>query len=315
MAKTVKPQALVAGTSVRIISPASPPERGALGRGIVELERLQYRVRLASPEMRPDAYFAGPVGKRAAELQTALLDENNPAILCARGGYGSASVLDRLDISRPPRAKLLIGYSDITMLHAYVWKRWHWTTLYGPMVSAGFDKGVDCPGGYERLSWTDATSGAKRKWIIGLGGEALVRGQAEGIVLGGCVALLQTLLGTPWEFDTRGAILLLEDRGVKPYQLDRMLLHLQQAGKFKGVRGIILGEFPDCPAGDSSLSVRDVCRRLLAPLGVPVVFGAAIGHTPQPMLTVPLGVRARLTAAGEGQLEILESAVTPRAQP
>jgi len=191
-----------------------------------------------------------------------------------------------------------------------LWRRWRWTALYGPMVATGFDKGADRPGGYDRLSWLDAVSGARRQWKIGLGGEALFRGQASGVVLGGCLAVLQTTLGTPWETDTRGTILLLEDVGVKPYQVDRMLVHWAQAGKFRGVRGIILGEFPESnPAAAGGVTVRDVCRRLLGPLRVPVVYGAAVGHTPRAMLTVPLGVRARLVASGEGKLEILETAV------
>ena len=310
MAKAIKPEALVAGGAVRVVSPASAPDRNAFGRGVAELERLEYRVRLASPEMSADGYFAGPVARRTAELKAALLDSESPAIVCTRGGYGSAAVLDRLEMGRAPRPKLVVGYSDITMLHAYLWRRWRWTALYGPMVAMGFDKGSDRPGGYDRPSWQDAAGGARRQWKIGLGGEALFRGQATGIVLGGCLTLLQTTLGTPWELDTRGSILLLEDVGVKPYQVDRMLVHLAQAGKLRGVRGIILGEFPDSnPSGNNRVSVRDVCRRLLGPLRVPVVFGAAVGHTPRPMLTVPLGVRARLVASGEGKLEILETAV------
>ena len=311
MTKVIKPPALVAGGAVRVVSPASAPERLAFGRGVAELERLEYRVRLASPEMRADGYFAGPLARRAAELRAALLDEESAAIVCARGGYGSAAVLDELAIGRAPHPKLVVGYSDITMLHAYLWRRWRWTALYGPMVATGFDKGADRPGGYDRLSWLDAVSGARRRWKIGLGGEALFRGQASGVVLGGCLTLLQTTLGTPWEMDTRGTILLLEDIGVKPYQVDRMLVHLAQAGKFRGVRGIILGEFPESnPAAAGGVTVRDVCRRLLGPLRVPVVYGAAVGHTPRAMLTVPLGVRARLVASGEGKLEILESTVS-----
>jgi muramoyltetrapeptide carboxypeptidase len=312
MAKATKPSALVAGGSVRIVSPASPPERTAFGRGVAELERLQYRVKLASPEMHPDGYFAGPLAKRVAELQTALLDKDSPAIVFPRGGYGTAPVLERLKFEREPRPKLVIGYSDLTMLHAYLWRNWGWVTLYGPMVASGFDNGADRPGGYDRVSWVNAASGAHRQWTIGLGGEAMLRGQATGTILGGCLTLLQTTLGTPWEFDPRGAILLLEDVGVKPYQVDRMLVHLAQAGKFRGVTGIILGDFPESsPTGNSHVTVRDVCRRLLGPLRVPVVFGAAVGHTPRPMLTVPLGIRARLVASGEGKLEILESAVVP----
>jgi len=313
MGKLIKPGALVAGGAVRVVSPASAPDRHAFGRGVEELERLEYRVRLASPEMHPDGYFAGPLAKRAAELQAALTDDANQAVISPRGGYGTGPVLDLLKFSRAPRAKLVVGYSDITMLHCYLWRRWRWVTLYGPMVAKGFDKGADRPGGYDRLSWIEATSGAHRRWTLGLGGEALFRGEATGIVLGGCLAVLQTTIGTPWEFDARGTILLLEDVLVKPYQVDRMLVHLAQAGKFRGVRGIILGDFPEsAPTATNRVTVRDVCRRLLAPLGVPVVYGAAVGHTPRAMLTVPLGVRARLTAGGEGRLDILESAVLPR---
>jgi muramoyltetrapeptide carboxypeptidase len=99
---------------------------------------------------------------------------------------------------------------------------------------------------------------------------------------------------------------------MKPWQVDRALMHLKQAGKFEGVRGIVLGEFPDCgPLMSGSATVRDVCLRILGGLGVPIVYGALVGHTPRPMLTVPLGVKARLRAHGAGELEILEPAVVP----
>jgi muramoyltetrapeptide carboxypeptidase len=143
-----------------------------------------------------------------------------------------------------------------------------------------------------------------------LRGEPLLPGEAEGRILGGCLTLVETALATPWELDTRGTILLLEDRGMKPWQVDRALMHLKQAGKFDGLKGFVLGDFPECDAPlVGSPSVRDVCARILTPLGVPIVFGAPVGHTLRPMLTVPLGVRARLRASGEGELEILESAV------
>src|ERR1700694_5753855 len=120
-----------------------------------------------------------------------------------------------------------------------------------------------------------AMTATNSSWSTPLRGEPLVRGTARGLLLGGCVTLVETSLGTPWELDTRGAILVLEDRGLKPYQLERMLLHLKQAGKFKGVRGIVLGEFPECnsPEG-STVSVNDVCKRVLGPLKIPMIYGA-----------------------------------------
>src|SRR5260370_8859971 len=96
---------------------------------------------------------------------------------------------------------------------------------------------------------------------------------------------------------------------MKPYQVDRVLMHLKQAGKFEGVHGIVLGEFPDSePAVAGVPTVREVCARILRPLGVPIVFGAPVGHTVRPLLTIPLGIKARLDADGEGTLEFLESA-------
>jgi muramoyltetrapeptide carboxypeptidase len=104
---------------------------------------------------------------------------------------------------------------------------------------------------------------------------------------------------------------LLEDRGMKPYQVDRALMHLEQAGKFKEVRGIILGEFPECePSERGDVTVRGVLGRVIAGKEIPVVSGAPVGHTPRPMLTLPLGVRARLHSIGAGRLEILEPACT-----
>jgi muramoyltetrapeptide carboxypeptidase len=312
IAKPVKPPALAPGDLLRAISPASPAPADAISRGASELERLGYRVRFTSPEMKPEGYFAGTLARRTAELSAALADAEARAIVCVRGGYGSGTLLAGLRLPRRARPKLVIGYSDITMLHAFLWRRFRWTSLYGPMVVGGFDRGAEQPAGYDRSSFLDAVGGAQRSWSIGLDGEALFRGEATGIVLGGCLTLLQSCIGTPWDLDTRGAILLLEDRAVKPYQLDRKLLHLAQAGKFGRVRGVVLGEFPDSePPAGSSVTMRDVCRRVFGAMGIPVVFGAAIGHTPRPMLTIPLGVRGRLISSGAGKLEILETAVVP----
>jgi muramoyltetrapeptide carboxypeptidase len=310
--KVLKPPALVPGGVVRLISPASPAQPESISRGIAELERIGYRVRLASPEMKPDGYFAGTQPRRAAELESALLDRKAEALICVRGGYGSGMLLESLRSQPLRRPKLLIGFSDVTMVQVFLWQRAQWSSVYGPMVAAGLDRGEDQAHGYDRKSFLNAIGGTQRSWNIPLGGEPLVRGEANGTVVGGCLTLVQTTLSTPWSLDTRGSILMLEDRGMKPYQVDRALVHLAQAGKFRGVRGVVLGDFPDSePPAGSGVTVRDVCRRILGRMGIPVIFGAAFGHTHRPMLTIPLGVKARLTTIGEGKLEILEAPVTP----
>jgi muramoyltetrapeptide carboxypeptidase len=174
------------------------------------------------------------------------------------------------------------------------------------MVAAGFDMGPGQPGGYDKASFDLAVSQTRTGWTIALNGKTLRPGSADGIVIGGCLTMIVSTLGTPWEIDTRGAILLLEDRAMKPFQVDRALKHLEHAGKFRELRGMILGEFPECAPPAGTETVRDVATRL-AP-AVPVAWNVPFGHTTRPMLTIPLGISARLSTIGAPTLEFLESA-------
>jgi muramoyltetrapeptide carboxypeptidase len=310
MSKVLKPMALVPGSTIAVVAPASAAKMDRIERGCENLMRLDYRVSQSFAGREADGYFSATLETRLEELQNALTRSEFRGVFCSRGGYGSAELLDRLKTARMKQAKVFCGFSDVTSLHVFLWQKLHWVTFYGPLVAGGFDEGANATRGYDPDTFMCAMTATHSGWSTPLRGETLARGSATGTLLGGCITLLQTSLGTPWELDTRGAILLLEDRGVKPYQLDRMLLHLKQAGKFKGVRGIVLGEFPECdtPEG-STVSVKDVCKRILGPLKIPIVYGAPAGHTARPMLTLPLGVRARLHAQGEGRLDILEPAV------
>jgi muramoyltetrapeptide carboxypeptidase len=312
-ARVRKPKALRAGSRLAVIAPASPGHAEPEGRGVAELLRLGFSVELRDP-IPSQGYFAASAAERRAELLSGLRDPSIEALISLRGGYGSNYLLDdalaaELGASAP---KCLIGFSDLTSLEIFLWQKMGWTSIYGPMVAAGLDGGAGAAKGYDEASFRNAISKTDGAWSMSLQGSAVASGSAEGVLLGGCLTLVATTLGTPWELDTRGAILLLEDRGMKPWQVDRALIHLQQAGKFKDIRGIVLGDFPDCAAPvEGSPTVLDVCERILKPLGIPIVFGAPVGHTVRPMLTVPLGVRARLSASAAGTLEILEGAVTP----
>lgn len=310
MPSCVKPPALKARSRIGIVAPASPVEASRLRRAAAEFGRLGFDWRYSSETVRRDGYFAGPVHVRLEELEAALVNLDDAAVCCARGGYGSAYLVERLDPKVLRTPKILLGFSDITALHIFLWQKLGWVTFYGPMAGAGFDAGAGAPGGYDAESFRRATTETRTGWSVPLKGQTLVAGEAEGILLGGCLTLVEDSLGTPWELDTTDAILLLEDRGMRSYQVDRSLLHLKQAGKFERVRGILLGEFPDSdPKEGSRVLVRAVCERILGELAMPVVWGCPIGHTPRPMLTVPLGVRARLLAWNTGQLDILEPAV------
>jgi muramoyltetrapeptide carboxypeptidase len=304
-----KPRALRSGSTLLPVAPASPADFAKVNAGAEELRRLGFHVADATPLM-PEDFFAGSVEGRRGELLDGLQREDVHALVAVRGGYGSNYILEGLKLRPATAPRIVLGYSDVTSLQIFLWQRYRWVGFYGPMLAAGFDAGADTPKGYDRESLRAALERTSGGWTLGLRGEILAGGSGEGRILGGCLTMVQTTLGTPWELDTRGAILLLEDRGMKPWQVDRALMHLKQAGKFAGVAGLVLGDFPECEAPMAgSSSVREVCARVLAPLGVPIVFGAPVGHTMRPMLTVPLGVRARLNANGAGTLEVLEPAV------
>jgi muramoyltetrapeptide carboxypeptidase len=308
-AEVRKPRALRAGSVWMPFAPASPADFAKVNAGAEELRQLGFQVADATPLM-PQDFFAGTIVARRSEFLGDLERDDVDALVAVRGGYGANYILEDLEVSEPDRPRVILGYSDLTSLQIFLWQRYGWTAFYGPMLAAGLDAGAGVARGYDKDSLLAAVGKVDGGWKLTLHGEALVPGEAEGLILGGCMTLVETTLGTPWELDARGAILLLEDRGMKPWQVDRALMHLKQAGKFEGVSGFILGDFPECDAPMAgSPSVRDVCMRILGALGVPIVFGAAVGHTLRPMLTVPLGVRARLRAGGEGQLEILEPAV------
>jgi muramoyltetrapeptide carboxypeptidase len=308
-----KPRPLRPGSAIRVLSLSSPVKEEFLVKGCEELERLGHRPLVdRSAALARESFFAGSGCERLRALKSALSDSSVDAIFCSRGGYGSNYLLDGL-AAVPPTPKILLGSSDVTSLQIYLWQRFGWVTFYGPMVASNFLHGANGSHGYEPESFRHATTQTSIGWKLALEGEALVPGNAEGILLGGCLTLIETSLGTPWELDTRGAVLILEDRGMKPYQVDRSLMHLKQAGKFEAVKGIVLGDFPDCDAAPGDETVRDVVSRLLNPLGVPIVWGAPVGHTNRAALTLPLGVRASLAVSGASvpQLQILEPACAP----
>jgi muramoyltetrapeptide carboxypeptidase len=304
-----KPKALASGSRLGVFAPASPAESIETIAGLAELNRHGFQV-VANQDSRSEGYFAGSALDRTNGFLGTVNSDQVDGLVALRGGYGSNYLLDfelEKSLSNP---KAIIGFSDITTLQIFLWQRCGWVTFYGPMVAAGLNAGAGARKGYDEATFLQAIGKSEAGWKLRLRGEAVLAGEAIGRVLGGCMTLMEATIGTPWELDTRDAILILEDRAMKPYQVDRVLMHLKQVGKFEGVRGIVLGEFPDSdPVAPGAPTVREVCARILRPLGVPIVFGAPVGHTPRPMLTLPLGIKARLDADGEGSLEFLEPAV------
>jgi len=307
--KLQKPKALKKGSRIGIVSPSSPAEANAIAAGVEELRRLGFQVEEPTC-LDAQGYFAGSHKERLQQFCKTIHNKSVDGVVATRGGYGANYLIDFRLGTRLQGPKCIVGFSDLNILQLLMLELRGWAGFYGPMVAAGFDHGAGQRSGYDMASFLQAVGETKRKWKIPLRGTTLASGSASGRIVGGCLTMLETTLGTGFDPSTKGAILLLEDRGVKPYQVDRMLRHLAQAGIFAGVKGIVLGDFPDCdPPMAGSPIVPEICAEVLGPLKVPIVYGAPVGHTKRPMLTVPLGVKAKLEAKGEGTLEILEAAV------
>ena len=291
-----KPRALPNAGQFVPFAPASPAEPLRIAAGVAELARLGFRVTECSA-FANDGYFAGTLASRRDEFTAALERDDIDALVGIRGGYGSNYILDGLEILTPANAKIILGFSDLTSLHIFLWERYRWVTFHGPMLAAGLDAGAGAVNGYDQKSLLAAVQKTDGDWSLELCGDSMVSGEAQGRLLGGCLTLVETTLGTPWELQTDGAILVLEDRGMKPWQVDRALMHLLQAGKFTRRTWNLAGRFSrECESPvKGSATVHDVCRtHSQTSDGIPVVFGAPVGHTVRPALTLPLGVKARL---------------------
>ncbi len=198
MAEALKPVALRAGDSVRVVSISSPVHEDRVRKGVAEIERLGYVCAWdAAQVLAKDGFFAGSAVARGAALKSALHESETRAVICSRGGYGVNYLLPDLHVALET-PKLFIGFSDLTSLQIFLWQRLRWVTLYGPMAAAGLDGGAGGAAGYDAESFRHATTATKHGWAVKLdGAEALVGGACEGRILGGCLTLIYTSIGTP----------------------------------------------------------------------------------------------------------------------
>ncbi|MEW6735706.1 MAG: LD-carboxypeptidase, partial [Acidobacteriota bacterium] len=245
MQEPLKPPALRPGDTIGVVAPASNLKPHLLKAGCEELERLGFRVKHKESISAQTRYTAGTVARRAEELNSMLVDPEVKAIFAARGGYGSMHLLEHLDTTvLAGGPKIVMGYSDITSLLIALYQQANWVTFHGPMVAKDFAAGPDH---YDHNSFFNILTRALPAGRLDCRGtRVLSSGIAEGILLGGCLPLIMSLMGTRWELATAGAILFLEDSGSKPYQIDRWLTQLRLAGKLDNVRGIVFGEMVDC---------------------------------------------------------------------
>ncbi len=303
-----KPRALVPGDLIAVAAPAGPVDPEKLRRGVAELERLGFAVRVAEGALDRVAFTAGTAQARLAQLHALFADPEVRAIVCARGGAGVLHLLPALDLTLlRAQPKLVVGYSDITALHLALW-RVGMPGLHGPMAARELAGGEEA---YDRASLWHALTGEGEPWSSGPGLLPLRGGVAEGVLRGGCLSLLAASVGAPWSLQTAGepTVLFVEDVDEPPYRVDRMLRQLRHAGALAGVVGVVFGEMLGCrPGPESGYRLEDVLLEALAGIDLPVAIGLPSGHVSQPNVTLPLGARARLECGGQGaRLQVCEA--------
>jgi muramoyltetrapeptide carboxypeptidase len=294
-----KPRRLRKGDTIGIAAPASPFDPDELERGRAVLHDMGYKTRLAEDLMARSGYLAGADDHRATQLERILCDPQVHAVMCARGGYGTLRILNRLDYDLVRvHAKPLIGFSDITALHHAFGQVAGVITFHGPVVTtmAHADPAT-------RHALVTAVAGNDPCRIVSDRTQEIIAGKASGPVAGGNLTVLSHLIGTPYHPVFKDRIVVLEDCAEAPYRIDRMLTQMKMAGCFDDVAGLVIGSFFRCGRKSELFAVIKAC---FTDLRVPVAAGFSVGHDGG-NLTVPLGIAASLDTA-KGELKYLECA-------
>lgn len=310
MTSVIKPPRLKPGDTIGIAAPASAFDEDAFAEGVRRIRDAGYRTFFRPDVFSRDNYLAGSDERRAGELNRLFADRSIKAIFCARGGYGSQRILPMLDretIGKNP--KIFMGYSDVTALHCCLHKICGLVTFHGPLVTE-FGKMTE-----DALRAVFDALGDPAPWgeLPSPRTEALRPGASEGILLGGSLSVFASVLGTPYEPPTAGAVLFFEDRGEKPYAVDRLFSHLKLAGKLDGAEGLILGQFipPEGWAGradDYKAEVERIALDAAGPERFPILSNFSAGHFTK-SVCFPLGARAGIDG-GKGTVAIMEPCLT-----
>lgn len=311
------PRHLSPGDTLGIIAPASaPPDPKVVDHAVKVLKRLGFRVKLAPNVHKRHGFLAGTDRERASDVMRMFTDKKVDAVLCVRGGYGTARLLPMLDYKAiRANAKIFVGFSDITSLHCAFLREAKLISFHGPMLVSDFAN-AEMPE-FTVKSFLETLSGKRMGLCDGYAGKTvkiLRRGVARGQLVGGNLALLCTTLGTRWRPEFKGRILFLEDIGEQPYRFDRMLTQLLNCGLLQKVAGVVVGLNADCedPKAKATTEYRqtleDVLRERLLPLKIPMVMGLPFGHVAHNG-TLPFGIKVELDA-NRGELNFAEPCVS-----
>ena len=313
-----KPPALPDGGTIAVVAPSSPPQmRSGIEQATEYFSSRGYNLVFGPNHRRVHGYLAGTDAERAADVQWALSEPGLDMVLALDGGYGAGRIYKHIDWDSLGTPRIFCGYSDITALHLAIAKHGNWTTFYSPTFLR-FTRKKD-----ELTEITEETFHRALKaeplgrvpedpddpYVLTVGD-----GAVEAPIVGGCLTLVAASLGTPYEIETDGCIVMLEDLNEDPYMIDAHLNHLIDAGKLANAAGLVFGTDVNLKGqtipeyNESTLSIEEILDELIAPLGIPAVANVPVGHG-KTKVTIPLGVNARLDATAK-TLDILEPGVS-----
>jgi muramoyltetrapeptide carboxypeptidase len=320
MSARVKPPALPKQATIAVVAPSSPPQtRSEIEQATAYFEARGHRVVFGPHHRRVHGYLAGTDDERAADLEWALSEPGIDMVHTLCGGYGVARLHDRIDWSRVAEPRIVCGFSDITALHLALAAHAGWVTFYGPnflrFTRRRHDLTAQTAAWFHRAFRPEPLgrvfADPDDPYVLTVG-----EGVAEAPLAGGCLTLLCASLGTPYEVQTDGCVVMVEDLNTDPYLVDTGLNHLLRAGKFDNAAGFVFGTdvnlkpltVPEEP--ESTLSIEEILDELIAPLGIPAIANVPVGHGKH-MATMPLGATVRLDGGGK-TLEVTEAAVERR---
>ena len=291
--RLIRPKKLSQGDKVGVVAPAGPVDLQELAAGLKVVRGMGFQPVLGDHVKDRQHFLAGKDKDRAGDLMAMFENPEIKGIFCARGGYGANRILPLLDsriIRKNP--KVVVGSSDITLLLIYLIQKCGLVAFHGPMVSGSFG----CkPMKISKTQFRKMLTGVKEGGLLTAPqAHVLQEGTARGRLVGGCLTLLCRSLKTPYEIQTSGGILLIEDVNEPAYRIDGMLWQLKTAGKFRGVKGIVFGEMVNCRFDEGQKGqLDDLIRDMLPKRSIPVLTHCPVGHGNE-MWTLPLGIEATL---------------------
>ncbi len=317
MKQRIKPPALPDQATIAVVAPASPPQtRSETEQAKAYFEGRGHRVVLGPNHRKVHGYLAGTDAERAADLQWALSEPGIDMVHALCGGYGTARLYDLIDWGAVGDPRIVCGFSDITALHLALAANTGWVTFYGPnflRFTRRKDELTEATEEWFHRAFRPEPLGRvfedpEDPYVLTVGD-----GTAEGPLVGGCITLLCASIGTPYEIETEGCVLLVEDLNEDEYLVDTAINHLVRSGKLERAAGLVFGTNVNLRSrvppeeSESTLSIEEMLDELIAPLGIPAIANVPVGHGKH-MATMPLGARVRIDGAGKS-LEVLEAGV------